>query len=121
MTKVFEINVPEQKNLGGLCPVCISATIHGNEPRGKFSPCIMRFEVVFGNPQVSLLAPDRLLMRAEDSATNAHIAITIKTFLNIATSSQFITSLYLFDQIILALCRTFKQKQQRSGSSTILN
>lgn len=86
MTNDFEINVPAQKNLGGLDPVYINAIIHGNEPRGKFSPYITRSEVVFGNPQVSLLVLDRLLIRAEDSATKAHVAITINTFLIITTS-----------------------------------
>lgn len=86
MTYAFEINVPPQKNLGGLVPVCIKATIHGNAPRVIFSPRKISPKLLFGTPQVSVLLLDRLRVTTEDDVTIAHKANAIKVFLIIVST-----------------------------------
>lgn len=81
MTKVSEISVPPQKNFGGLKPVCINATIQGNDPRAKLCPRTINPTSLFEIPQVSALLRDRPNDTTDDCVTIAHPTNTIKIFL----------------------------------------
>lgn len=84
ITKVFEMSVPPQKNLGGLVPVCINATIHGKVPRGKSCPRTISPDWLFWTPHVSTLLGDRSTKVSEDFAKIVLKAITMRIFLIIA-------------------------------------
>lgn len=64
ITKVDEIRVPPQKNLGGFSFVRNKATIHGKSPRLLLNPFLMSPIEVLETPQV----PTFLRIRADVSA-----------------------------------------------------
>lgn len=78
MTKVSEINVPAQKNFGGLVPVCINATVQGKEPRLKSCPLTIIPELIEGRPQVSTLLRNLLTVKAGDSDNSAQMTVMQK-------------------------------------------
>lgn len=81
MTKVLEISVPAQKNLGGVYPVCNNAIIHGKEPRVKNCPWTINPDLILGKPQLSALRRDRKIVDGEGSVSVANTANAIKMFL----------------------------------------
>lgn len=101
MTKVFEINVPPQKNSVGFTFVRINATIHGKEPLWKSLPRTIIPVLIFGTPQKSPLLRDRVISKVEGSAIIAHTTITTKIILVIEGMQSRCT-----DQELLKLATT---------------
>lgn len=89
MTNAFEIKVPAQKNWAGVVPVCMRATIHGNEPGSMYSPPQIRSPIILGIPHVSVLLLDRLITTSEGFVTITHTAITMRNLIIASTFSTF--------------------------------